>query len=370
MQLKEIHLKGFKSIDNQNGQDISFGKITLLLGANGCGKTNIVSFFRLLASLATGALQQHTAKQGAHTLLFYGPKVTGSLEFSVSVEEATHTDHYGVSLSYAALERLFVSSETVRRIEPSTTSPQAEVLSEGSSEAALSQETHPKNKALRDFFASIQTFQFHDTSDTARIKSRCYVDDASFLRSDAGNLAAFLKVLKESDTYNRYYKRIVSHIQRIMPQLNDFVLDTLTTNERYVRLNWTDRARPDYLFGPDQLSDGSLRFMALSTLLLQPPAFFPKVIVLDEPELGLHPAALVELAGLIKRASQHTQIIAATQSPRLIDEFSSEDIVVVERDPHSGTSTFRRLDTNQLNEWLQHYSLSELWEKNVLGGQP
>ena len=212
-------------------------------------------------------------------------------------------------------------------------------------------------------------YQFHDTSDTARIRANGYVDDSRYLRSDAGNLAAFLKMMKTNPKNKRYYERIVRHIQRVMPQFGNFDLETIAENDLYVRLNWKDISN-DLLFGPHQISDGSLRFMALASLLLQPPTILPETIALDEPELGLHPAAIAELAGMIRTASKNARIVIATQSTRLVDEFNVGEIVVVERDEIRNCSVFKRLNETELEDWLSRYSLSELWEKNVLGGLP
>ena len=228
----------------------------------------------------------------------------------------------------------------------------------------------PTSRIIASLLSKIRAFHFHDTSETAKIKDRGYVDDASYLRSDAGNLAAFLRMLKEHEDYSRYYERIVRHIRKIMPQFGDFKLESIPGNEKYVRLNWSDADQSDYLFDPDQISDGSLRFMALTALLLQPPQLSPDFIVLDEPELGLHPAAIAELAGMIKTASKNSQVLVATQSTRLLDEFSPDQVVVVERDSQTRGSQFRKLTMEDLGEWIERYSLSELWEKNVLGGQP
>lgn len=159
-------------------------------------------------------------------------------------------------------------------------------------------------------------------------------------------------------------------MQRVMPQFQDFDFNPVPGNENYVRLNWKDSPGNDYLFDPHQISDGSLRFMALATLLLQPPSLLPKFIVLDEPELGLHPAAIAELSGIVRAASQNAQVLMATQSTRLVDEFGPENIVVVERNPDKQNSIFKKLGPQQLEDWLKRYSLSELWEKSVLGGQP
>ena len=369
MKLNELKIKGFKSIDSQNEQHIHFGDRTVLLGANGAGKSNLISFFRLMSHLAKSALQPHIARQGSNQLLFYGAKKTEALSFSMQWQENDTTYRYDVSLAYGLPDRLFFRDEELV-IQTNGKKEKKQTFEKGHAESSLASDSRKASKAVAAWLRSIQSYQFHDTSDTSRIKDRIYIDDASALRDDAGNLAAFLAMLKKSDPYKRYYERITRHIRKIMPQFQDFSLEPLPYQDRYLRLNWTDNTRPDYLFGPDQISDGSLRFMALATLLLQPPELLPRMIVLDEPELGLHPAAIVELAGMIKRASHYTQIILATQSTRLIDEFSPEDILIVERARSSGASSFRRLNTEQIEEWLERYTLADLWEKNVIGGQP
>ena len=154
-----------------------------------------------------------------------------------------------------------------------------------------------------------------------------------------------------------------------MPQFLDFELRPNASNKNYITLNWKDKYQ-SHLFGPHQISDGSLRFMALATLLLQPIEFSPSVIILDEPELGLHPSAIAYLAGMIKAASKKIQIVVATQSQRLVDEFELSNIVIVERDKVANSTTFQRKNPETLSNWLEEYSLSELWEKNVIGGQP
>ena len=154
-----------------------------------------------------------------------------------------------------------------------------------------------------------------------------------------------------------------------MPQFLDFDLKPSSQNEKYISLNWKDESN-DFLFGPHQISDGSLRFMAIATLLLQPPSSLPSVIILDEPELGLHPSAIAHLASMVKSASRHTQIIMATQSQRLVDEFEVNSIVVTERVRGENSSKFKQLSEEELQDWLDRYALSELWEKNIIGGQP
>lgn len=369
MKLREIHLKGYKSIDGI-GQTIPLGDVTVLLGANGSGKSNLVSFFKMLNFMTTGALKQYVGREGVSRLLFYGPNQTESISFKLMFASDDVRDTYEAVLSYGLPDRLFIAIEKVIFFKREDKQPQEFSLEAGGGESGLKADLRQTSKVIHSLLSGIRVYQFHDTSDTAKIKDRGYVDDARYLRSDGGNLAAFLKMMKEHEPFSRYYDRIVRHIRCIMPQFGDFDLDPAPGNKDYVRLNWKDSLGSDYLFDPGQISDGSLRFMALATLLLQPPELMPSFIVLDEPELGLHPAAIRDLAGIVRSASQKTQVLLATQSTGLINEFSPEELVIVERDEERQSSVFKKLDPDRLKDWLDRYSLSDLWEKNVLGGQP
>lgn len=370
MKLRELHLKGFKSIDADAGQRIPFGDVTVLLGANGSGKSNVVSFFKMLNFMTSGSLNRYVAKYGVSRLFFYGTKTTKSVFFELKFEDDAAVDTYSSEFFYGLPDKLLVAGERVIFHRKGREEPQEYVLESAGTESALGADSRDASRAVCSLLSGIRAYQFHDTSETAKIKDRGYVDDARYLRHDAGNLAAFLKMLKDTAAYARYYTRIVRHIQRVMPQFGDFDLEPVPGNKDYVRLNWKDSSGSGYLFDPHQISDGSLRFMALATLLLQPPDLLPKFIVLDEPELGLHPAAIAELSGMVKIAAQNAQVLLATQSTRLVDEFEPENLVIVERDAANHHSVFRKLPVEELQDWLERYSLSELWEKNVLGGQP
>lgn len=374
MRLERIELKGFRSVSPRSPAKIDVGDVTVLLGANGAGKSNLVLFFKMLGHMMTSSLQNFVGRQGVSQLLFHGPKATESLEFTLHFSSKTVRNTYGVKLSFGLPDRLFVSGESVTHLREGHRQPQEYFLPVGRDEVSIKEDTREDtcktSRVIARFLSGVRAYQFHDTSETARIRGRSYVDDSKHLLSDGGNLAAFLKRLKEGDEFRPYYERIVRHVRRVMPQFGDFMLEPLSDNERYVRLNWRNAWGNDYLFGPDQLSDGSLRFMALAALFLQPPQLMPGVLVVDEPELGLHPAAIVELAGMVRIAAQNTQVLLATQSPCLVDEFSPEQLLIVEFDKKERCSVFSRLDAEALREWLERYSLSDLWEKNVLGAQP
>lgn len=372
LKLKSIELKGFRSIDAE-GQTIELEPITVMLGANGAGKSNLVSFFKMLNYMTTGALQQYVADQGfADSLLYLGAKVTTEVSAKLRFEDDNATDEYAFVMNRDATGRLFLKDETIVYHATGQLKPQTRNLGGGVRESQLKEFSGKGDQTCQVVFnllSRCQVFQFHDTSSTAKIRSEGYVDDARYLRSDGGNLAAFLRQMRSKDPGRRYYERIVRHIQLMVPQFLDFDLEPSPANDKYVRLNWREKGS-DYLFGPHQLSDGSLRFMALTTLFMQPPDLRPRVIIVDEPELGLHPAAISALAGMVKAAVPATQVILATQSSRLVDEFTADQVMIVERDQKRPRTLFRRLSETGLTEWLERYCLSELWEKNVLGGRP
>ena len=340
IKLKSLTISGFKSFDSE-GHKIEFGDITALIGANGSGKSNLVSFFKMIGYMMTTALQQYIGDQGgASSLLNFGPKKTPVLSAKFVFENEDVYDDYEFSLAHAARDSLIFTKNS----EPS--------------------------KLIYKLLRNCNVYQFHDTSSTARIRNKGYINQNEYLYHDGGNLAAFLYSLKENVKNRPYYEKIVRHIKQVFPQFGDFNLLPDNRNENYIMLDWFMQNDLSYLLGAHQLSDGTLRFMALAALLLQPPQNLPRVIVIDEPELGLHPAAIVELASMVKMAGQHVQIILATQSPALLDEFMSEQITVIERDPLSKSSIFKKFQEEDLKDWLEEYTLSEMWDKNILGGRP
>jgi predicted ATPase len=214
-------------------------------------------------------------------------------------------------------------------------------------------------------------FHFHDTSRTSPLRQNSRQEDAHYLRSDGSNLAAYLRAIAkgEGEGYQAAWARIQGLVRRVAPfikRLEPSLVDPSAPERSAVRLDWVDER--DQLFGPHHLSDGTLRTIALFTALAQPSATLPAFVSIDEPELGLHPAALEVFASLVRSVAPRCQVLLATQSPAFLDLFDLEDVVVAER--KEGESALRRLDPDSLSEWLDEYTLSELYEKNVLGGRP
>ena len=339
--IEHIKLSGFKSIEQA---EIDFGRVNVLIGANGAGKSNLVSFFRLLSASLGGRVDEFVGRQGgANALLHFGAKRTDSISAAIAMTCESRRGTVEFQAAFQAPDRLRPASTW----EPPETGP------------GLALQCSSALFALR-------AYHFHDTSLTAPIRQSVYLEDNHSLREDAGNVAAMLYLYKQR--HPAIYRRIVATVRHIAPFFEDFRIAPQQLNPKNVLLDWLVRDR-DYLFGPHQFSDGTLRAIALVTVLLQPEDSLPDVLVIDEPELGLHPSAIEIVTGLIRAvAAQNTQIILATQSTALLDHFEPAEIIVT--DIEQGRSRFRRLDPNDLADWLADYSVSELWQKNVIGGGP
>lgn len=366
--IRRISLNGFRSIKSM---DLELGSMNVLIGVNGAGKSNLVSFFKMLNEMMGERLQQHIATVGrAQSVLHFGPKVTPQMEALLEFAAKNGTDTYRMRLFHAAGDTLVFAEEQLSFLQNGWDGPPKTLdLGSGHAETRVKTEAEknePTAKVFRHLLNNCRAFHFHDTSPTARARQYCYIGDNRWLMPDAGNVAAVLYALKNKQK-GHAYRRIVTTIRRIAPFFKDFELEPSGTSDKDIILNWSQKDS-DQVFGPHQLSDGTLRAISLVTLLLQPVEYLPNVIIVDEPELGLHPAAKTIIAGLLIKASHHCQVIIATQSAALLDAFDPENVVVVERD--AKTSSFKRIDPTGLKDWLDEYSVGQLWEKNVLGGGP
>ena len=314
-----------------------------------------------------GRLQQYIGSTGrAMSNLYFGPKVTPQLEAELVFEVGNGTDSYRMRLFHGAGDSLIFAEETLIFHKTGFPKPKTVSLGGGQQETLIGDEAEkqePIAKTLLHLMNRCRVYHFHDTSPTSRVRQYCYVDDKRWLMPDAANLAAVLYELKTRQEL--VYRRIVGTIRQVAPFFKDFDLEPTTSKD--IILNWRHQ-ESDLVFGPHQLSDGTMRAICIISLLLQPKDSLPYLIVVDEPELGLHPYALNVIASLFQSASQHTQVLVSTQSSTFLDGFEPEDIVVVER---NGEATeFSRPDAEKLTSWLEDYSLGETWEKNIIGGGP
>ncbi len=367
--LGKVQIQGYRSLKSI---ELELRSLNILIGPNGAGKSNFVSFFKMLNEIMGGRLQQYIGISGrAQSLLYFGPRVTRHLDAELEFEAEEGTNWYNMRLSHAAGDTLTFAKESLRFLKHGYTDPEALSLGAGHQETRISEEANKGEQTagvIRYLLNRCRVYHFHDTSATARVRQYGLLEDNRWLMPDAGNLAALLYAYRGNrENPSVVYRRIVSTIRKIMPEFDDFDLEPSSLNRKEIILNWRKRGQ-DYLFGAHQISDGSLRAMAICTLFLQPEEDLPRVIILDEPELGLHPHALEIVAGLIRAASSRTQVIAATQSQSFLNFFEPAEIVTVETD--AGESVFRRLEPDQLEDWLEDYSIGELWQRNVVGGGP
>ena len=362
--LQRLTLKGFKSI---KAVDIELHPLNILIGANGAGKSNLISFFKMLNEMMAGRFQQYVGVSGsAQSLLHFGSKITLQIEAKLEFQVDKGVDTYDVRLFHAAGDTLIFAEETLSFLETGWENPRVDQLGAGHQETQIiktAEEGKQTAKILRYLLGRCRVYHFHDTSSTADVRQSCYVGDKRWLKPDAGNLAAVL--LRFRGENSDAYQRIIGTIRLIAPFFDDFVLEPDVSNR--VILNWTEKDS-DRVFGPHQFSDGTLRAICLATLLLQPEDELPELIIVDEPELGLHPYALNIMAGLFNQAALHTQILISTQSSSFLDNFDPDDVITVDREGKE--SQFRRLTSTDLEVWLEEYSLGEIWEKNVIGGGP
>ncbi len=363
--LSKLTLRGFKTIKNL--VDFEPGNLTVLIGPNGAGKSNFISFFRFLSwsLVPPGQLQLHIGLEGfASSLLHDGPGTTPQIEAALTLTTASGRNEYGFRLFHAAGDTLLFAEEWFRFRRPGQDRA-AQGLGAGHREPRLIEMAVEGNKTaafIHSTLRRIVVHQFHNTSRTARIRNSWEILDNRWLKEDAANLAPFLYRLQQQQP--SYYRRVVDTLRLVLPFFADFEL--YPENDRML-LRWREVVS-DHVFGAGQASDGMLRTMALIALLQQPEQDLPDLLILDEPELGLHPYAIEVLASLIRSVTKHIKVIVATQSTSLVDRFEPEDIVVVDRSGRE--SSFNRLLASEFDRWLESYTLSELWEKNVLGGRP
>lgn len=359
--VSEITIKGYKSIRELDSFKLE--KLNVLIGSNGAGKSNFIGIFKLLNEIAEGRLQTFVQKSGgAHTLLYKNQKLTDSIYIHVGFG----LNAYECKVTSNANDGLFFEEERCYFHGPGYTQPyQESTFTDGKESGLQKKSDRPVVKNVLASILSWKVYHFHDTSENSEMKRLNDIADNKRLRPNASNLAAYLYLLQQK--YKQDYENIVNTVKMVAPFFGGFNLHPLSLNSEKIQLEWKHNSSDAY-FSASSLSDGTLRFICLATLLLQPKDNLPSTILLDEPELGLHPFAIKLLSNLLVSASTKTQIIVSTQSVTLINQLKPENIIVVDRDDEQ--SLFRRIDSAEMKEWVDNYGLGDLWEKNILGGRP
>jgi predicted ATPase len=364
--LDYLTVRGFKSISSI--EKLPLHPINILIGPNGSGKSNFIGVFAFLHSIREGHLRDYVTRAGgAEKVLHFGSKTTKELYIQLSFRG--NVNQYELELSPTEDDGLYPSSETVSFWgSKSYPRPYEQSLSPRDSgrEAGISDPSLRLTPGwVRNRLGSWRIYHVHDTSSSSPMRKTAKVDDNRYLRPDGSNLPSFLYYLRQQEEAS--YSLIRRTVQRVTPFFDDFRLAPSRLQPNDIKLEWKHKNSDQY-FDASSLSDGTLRFITLATLFLQPERCLPSVILVDEPELGLHPYAIEMLAALIQQASKRVQVIVSTQSSLLLDHFDPQDVLVANRD-HAGTA-IARLDSTRLDDWLKDYSLGQLWEKNEIEGRP
>jgi predicted ATPase len=353
-QLSRLIIRGFKSIAEC---DIELSSLNILVGANGAGKSNFIGFFEMMRQVAldkiakqgpgsVGNFDNYVAKHGgANSLMYFGGKRTEEIFTEMCFEDYSYSVHFVPEIH----DKFLLKTEMY---------------------AGPSLNIEEIRSRLNLYLKGCQLYHFHDTGFNARIKMLNNINETKQLLYDGSNLAAFLLRLRIK--FPDAYAQIVETIKLVSPFFVDFDLEPHPDNSERIILKWKHRyeENSDYVFYGANFSDGTLRFACLATLFLQPAELQPEIILIDEPELGLHPFAISILAEMIKSTAKNRQVIISTQSVQLLNHFEPEDLIVVDRDVYNKQSVLKRLPANKLELWLDDYAMGELWEKNVFGGGP
>ncbi len=369
---ENLKLEGYKSVARL---DMSLGPLNVLIGANGTGKSNILSIFGLLNHLTEETLVDFVKDQGgASSLLHLGPKRTVRMSFALTFATDKGRNSYSAVFAHGGPDALVIAEEKVGFESANRTQPAEWYITGSRNESGMADilahggPGEPTARFIKYYLDRCRQYHFHDTSPEARVRQFSDLHADRYLYADAGNLAAFLLMLRQN--HPRHFRAIVETMRQAFPPFGDLILDPSRSMPAKTILRWREGAS-DYEFGPHQMSDGTLRFLCLTTLLLQPFEHInaPKLIVLDEPELGLHPYAIQLLASMLTQAAQTVQIIVSTQAASLVSALADPAaVVVVERDEASTTA--RRLTAKEVEPWLDEYSLGDIWEKGIFGGRP
>ncbi|MBF0101461.1 MAG: AAA family ATPase [Desulfobacterales bacterium] len=352
-QISRIVIKGFKSIREC---DMELKELNVLIGPNGAGKSNFIGFFRLIQQMLEGKLQLYVSKQGGpDAMLHFGRKKTEKL----STEIYFGKNGYKFKLEPTQDNRMMFAEENFWCNVFGD-----KIIGLGHFESLVEKHKSGIQQYTITAMKSWRLYHFHDTGETALVKAPHGINDNAYLRPDGRNLAAFLYRLQKH--FPDSYKRIVQLVQLIASFFGDFYLHPHADNPEIIELEWTEKGE-DKPFKAHQLSDGTLRFICLATVLNQPIEFQPETILIDEPELGLHPRAIGFLASMLRSASKQRQVIVSTQSVTLVNGFSIDDLIIVDREKN--LTVFQRHSEQDFQDWLKEYTVGDLWEKNILGGR-
>ena len=351
--IEEISIKNYKSIKGL----IKFPlhNINILIGANGSGKSNFLSFFEFVKKENDYKSYFDFDNDRADDILFLGRRNSEFLSGAVALSDQSFTGKGGKK--FIAEDNRSLTCDAYVNMD---------LVSNFENEENYFEYAEGIDLAWEQVSDNTTQYHFHDTSKWSPILVDCMLNNNDMLLPNGKNIMPFVyRIYREN---KQSYSMIVNAIRSCVDDFHDFYIRKNINSDDMVRLEWQhkrDLGEPKH---GKLLSDGSLRIICLIVLLLQPIEWVPKLVIIDEPELGMNPKALSLIAELIKQISPQKQFIIATQSPELINLFNHEDIIVCDKNEDS-SSSFTRLDAEKLQSWLDDYTVADLWQMNIIGGQ-
>lgn len=388
MRLSTLCVQNYRSLVDIR---LALRDLMVVIGPNGVGKTALLEVLQLLQRGSQQELNGFLESQGGFQAVLNhqkglgeSPRLEVKLEVDVQSEQSSAPMNYsfelvGKQVGYVIdLERLewqydpraenpfrYIDAHYDRLYyaDPAGTGMVRPDWDYTRLELALAQvpKMYRQPEALRSMLASTRHYSFLDVSPRAVVRLPQSLTPATRPGPNGENLYSALHNLRAShyDTY----ERIAALLQQGFPDFGRIEFPVVGAGQ--VTLAWYDRGDKDPFY-PNQLSEGTLRFLWLITTLLAPPS--PAVVLLDEPEVSLHPELLKLLAALLQDASQSGQIVVATHSPDLIRWLQPEEVLIAEKE--EGRTRLTWADELDLGEWLAEYTLRDLWLMGNLGGRP
>jgi predicted ATPase len=380
---ERLKIDGFRRLYSA---EVEMRDLTVMIGANGVGKSSFLEIFSLLAASANGQLQSKISEFGGLTqmvTLDRADSVSISLSMPIKNQEPLN-----YSLELATKGQFYeIGSETLRqRRDPNASQPFKYIESRGTDviyfspedeklvrpswqynhlESSLAQvpKMYREPETLRQQLASCSFYKAWELnlSPQSPIRLPQSMRPATLPGAKGEDLVSCLYYLRETDP-NRF-EIIQDTLAAAFPDFERLSFPPVAAGT--LAMTWKDRnfSHPFYMH---QLSEGTLRFLWLITLLQS--RDLTAVTLIDEPEVSLHPELLQLLADAMREASQKTQLIVATHSDRLLGFLKPHEVLVC--DSEDGLATLSWADSIDLEHWLKDYSLDQLWAMNIIGGRP
>lgn len=374
LRLNNISISHFKSIANVH--ELVLADLNVIIGANGAGKSSFISIFQMLENMSRRNFQNFCIDSGdANSLFFFEGAKSQPIKLGFDFKNGKIKTCYNLEIILSPKETALISQEYMEydgdiisdnegtEDNPATGYRTESQLYRWGSDKKRYKLHYPVCETINSW----RTYHFHDTSIASFLrKSSQFGTDKNLLQTGE-NLAPYIFYLRER--HPDIYTYLVSAIRCIAPFFLDFVFpytwEQARENNQKISLAWKQTCS-ERLMQPWQFSDGTLRFIALVVALIQPDP--PAIILVDEPEIGLHPAAISFISGLLHDASTRTQVIVTTQSPLMLENMDPHNIIVMTS--QNNKSSCEKLDAKSLKTWLEDYTLCDLWMKGLLATGP